>query len=202
MKPLYSVHLSAPHWDWLLAGLKVRILHRFSWLYNSAWVCISNHTVNFVSKGNTLSWQFEKQKTSILTWSTYLDGSFLLHTVMGDLLCSLVEPSACGHPIAVTISNEGFILANYADKRGVLALFSVNGTHYRSESLEEQVLVGFTFQYGWKAGFLFWKVDYRLCLLKNVRSKHGKYYNKYFNHEVNILTSWRPREYSVRFPSL
>jgi hypothetical protein len=61
--------------------------------------------------------------------------------MVGDLLCTLVEPSSCSHPIAVTISNEGFILANYADKKGVLALFSVNGKHYRSDTLEEQVLV-------------------------------------------------------------
>ncbi len=60
---------------------------------------------------------------------------------MGDLLSTLVEPSMCNHPIAVTISNEGFILANYADKKGVLALFSVNGKHYRSQALEEQVFV-------------------------------------------------------------
>lgn len=60
---------------------------------------------------------------------------------MGDLLCSLVEPSGCNHPIAVTISNEGFILANYADKKGVLALFSINGNYFKSVTLEEQVLV-------------------------------------------------------------
>lgn len=60
---------------------------------------------------------------------------------MGELLCTLVEPSSCGHPIAVTISNEGYILATYADKKGVLALFSVNGKHLASSTLEEQILV-------------------------------------------------------------
>ena len=62
--------------------------------------------------------------------------------MMGDLLCNMIEPSSCSHPIAVAISNEGFILANYADKKGVLALFSINGKHYSSATLEEQVLVG------------------------------------------------------------
>ncbi|XP_028409384.1 neurobeachin-like [Dendronephthya gigantea] len=69
------------------------------------------------------------------------DGSFLLHTLMGELLCTLVEPSSCSHPIAVTISGEGYILATYADKKGVLALFSVNGKHLASSALEDQVLV-------------------------------------------------------------
>lgn len=60
---------------------------------------------------------------------------------MGDLLCALVEPSRCSHPMAVTISDEGFVLANYADKKGILALFSINGKHYSSVTLEEQILV-------------------------------------------------------------
>ena len=62
---------------------------------------------------------------------------------MGDLICSLVEPVfSCKHPIAAKISNEGFILANYADTKGVLALFSINGKHLKSIALEEQILVG------------------------------------------------------------
>ena len=60
---------------------------------------------------------------------------------MGDLLCTLVEPGGCSHPITVAISNEGFVLANYADKKGILALFSINGKHRNSIVLQDQVLV-------------------------------------------------------------
>ena len=77
-----------------------------------------------------------------LIYVFFVEGPCLLHSTNGELLRSLHSPSGSLHPQLVRISNDCYVIVNYAPSdKSHLATFTLNGKHLKEVGIDDELYV-------------------------------------------------------------